>query len=389
MSTDGAWAEAYRQKWRWDRVGWGSHNVDCYPSGCPLHAYVKDGRIVREEAAGSLPQIEAGVPDMNPMGCQKGACWAQQHAAPDRVTHPLKRVGERGEGRFERVSWEEALGDIADRMLDAIEEQGPESIIVPMTPEMGAAPARLFATLLGPTTTDGSAEFHDFHPGQHITWGVFNPVSSMDDWFHAELTLIWHSNPVYTYITLYHYIAESRYNGGEVVTIAPDYSPSAIHADYHVPVRIGTDAALALSMCKVILDAGLYQKAFVQEQTDLPLLVRKDTGRFLRESDLSEGGRDDQFFWLDAVTGVLTPAPRGTLASAGADPALEGSSEVPLAGGGSAEVEPVFARLRRQLEDYSPDRAAEICQIHLDNIRKLARKVATGASGAPGRAPGP
>jgi anaerobic selenocysteine-containing dehydrogenase len=124
----------------------------------------------------------------------------------------------------------------------------------------------------------------------------------MDDWFLADLTLIWHANPVYTNIHWYHYIAESRYNGGEVVTIAPDYSPSAIHADYHLPVRIGTDAALALAMCKVIIDAGLYQKRFVQEQTDLPLLVRKDNGRFLRGCDVAEGGREDQFYWWNTLT---------------------------------------------------------------------------------------
>ena len=145
--------------------------------------------------------------------------------------------------------------------------------------------------------TDGNAEFQDFSPGCHLTWGLFNPVSTMDDWFLAELTLIWHANPVYTNIHWYHYVAESRYNGGEVVTIAPDYSPSAIHADLHLPVRIGTDAALALAMCKVIIDADLYKKQFVQEQTDLPLLVRKDTGRFLRGNDVDDDDRDDQFFW--------------------------------------------------------------------------------------------
>ena len=375
--TRGAWADAYRKRWTWDRVAWTSHNVDCYPSGCPLHAYVRDGKLLREEPAGTLTQIEPGVPDMNPMGCQKGACWAQLHDAPDRVTHPLRRVGERGEGKFERVSWDTALSDIADRMLDAIEEQGPESIITPLTPEMGASPARLFSTLIGSATTDGTAEFHDFHPGQHITWGVFNPVSSMDDWFNAELTLIWHSNPVYTYITMYHYIAESRYNGGEVVTIAPDYSPSAIHADYHVPVRIGTDAALALSMCKVIIDAGLFRKQFVQEQTDLPLLVRCDTDRFLRGSDLNTEDRDDQFYWWDCLTGVLTPTPRGTLALAGVDPALSGRYSVTLADGSRVDVEPVFERLRRHLKDYEPDSVGETCQIHPNNIRKLARKVAT------------
>jgi anaerobic selenocysteine-containing dehydrogenase len=272
-ATRGSWADGYRKRWTWDKVTWGSHSVDCYPGGCPWRVYSKDGKVVREEQSGSLAPVEPGIPDMNPMGCQKGASWSHCLYSQDRVTRPLKRVGERGKGEFEPISWDQAMTEIADGMLDAIEEEGPASIITLFTPEVGAAPARTFAEMLGLPVTDGNAEFQDFSPGWHLTWGLYNPVSSMDDWFLAELTLIWHANPVYTNIHWYHYLAESRYNGGEVVTIAPDYSPSAIHADRHLPVRIGTDAALALSMCKVIIDAGLYKKQFVQEQTDLPLLV--------------------------------------------------------------------------------------------------------------------
>ncbi len=376
-ATTGTWADGYRKRWTWDRVTWGSHAVDCYPGGCPWRIYSRDGRIVREEQAGSLLPVEPGIPDMNPMGCQKGACWSHCHYSPDRVTRPLKRVGKRGEGKFVAVSWDEALSDIADAMLDAIQEQGPASIITLFTPEPGAAPARVFAEALGLPMTDGNAEFQDFSPGWHLTWGLFNPTSSMDDWFLAELTLIWHANPVYTNIHWYHYLAESRYNGGEIVTIAPDYSPSAIHADHHQPIRIGTDAALALGMCKVIIDAGLYDRKFVQEQTDLPLLVRRDDGRFLRGCDVAEGDRDDQFFWWDTLTGTLAPAPRGTLATTGVDPALEGAHAVLLKGGRTVDVEPVFARLRRHLQAYTPEKAGAICEIHPDNIRKLARQVAT------------
>jgi DMSO reductase family type II enzyme molybdopterin subunit len=373
----GQWADAYRKKWTWDKVTWGSHSVDCYPGGCPWRVYTKDGKVVREEQAGVFTPIEAGVPDMNPMGCQKGACWSDMLHAPDRITQPMKRIGERGEGKFKPVSWDEALDDIADAMLDAINDQGPESVITLMTPEFAASAARLFSDALGTPTTDGNAEFQDFSPGYHLTFGLFNPVSTMDDWFLAELTLIWHSNPVYTNIHWYHYVAESRYNGGEIVTIAPDYSPSAIHADYHVPVRIGSDAALALAMCKVIIDAGLYNKQFVQEQTDLPLLVRTDTGRFLRGNDLADDDREDQFFWADEISGVVTFAPRHTLASAGVSPALEGTYSVMLKNGSTVEVEPVFQRLRRHLENYTPEKAATICEVHPDNIRALARKVAT------------
>ena len=233
-------------------------------------------------------------------------------------------------------------------MLDAIKDQGAESIITLMTPEPGAAPARLFSDALGTPTTDGNAEFQDFSPGYHITLGLFNPVSTMDDWFLAELTLIWHANPVYTNIHWYHYVAESRYNGGEVVTIAPDYSPSAIHADYHLPVRIGTDAALALSMCKVIIDAGLYNKQFVQEQTDLPLLVRKDTGRFLRGNEIiADDDREDQFFWWDSTHSV---ADAGAAPHAGHHRRRSGARRHATPSRSrtarKVEVEPVFERLQ-------------------------------------------
>ena len=98
--TKGAWADTYRSKWTWDKVSWGSHAVDCYPGGCPWRVYTKDGHIRREEQSGTFPTIEAGVPDMNPMGCQKGASWSRCHYSQDRVTHPLKRVGDVGTTRY-------------------------------------------------------------------------------------------------------------------------------------------------------------------------------------------------------------------------------------------------------------------------------------------------
>jgi DMSO reductase family type II enzyme molybdopterin subunit len=370
------WTDRYRDKWKWDKVTWGSHAVDCYPGGCPYRVYVRDGKIVREEQAGTLPAIQAGVPDMNPMGCQKGSCWAYQHTAPDRVTTPLKRAGERGEGKWEEVSWDQALTEIADGMLDAVEDQGPESIITLMTPELGAAAARGHLGVLGSPLTDGNAEFQDFNPGYYLTWGKFNPVSSMDDWFLAELVIIWHHNPIYAGLHWYHYIAECRYNGGEVVTIAPDFSPSAIHADYHVPVRMGTDAALALSMCKVIIDEGLYKKRFIKEQTDLPLLVRKDTGKFLRGNEFAFGEREDQFYWFDNGMKAIVSAPRGTLALRNFDPALEGTFKARLTDGTEVEVEPVFQRLRERLKDYDPEDAARTCNVSPDYIRDIARKAA-------------
>lgn len=112
----------YRDRTRWDSVTWATHCVDCYPGNCPYRVYVKDGVIVGEEQAGTMPVVEEGVPDMNPLGCQKGAAWSQLLNAPERVLHPLKRAGARGAGKWTEVSWDQALSEIADHILDAIVE---------------------------------------------------------------------------------------------------------------------------------------------------------------------------------------------------------------------------------------------------------------------------
>ncbi|GIW40830.1 MAG: hypothetical protein KatS3mg076_1407 [Candidatus Binatia bacterium] len=372
--------DRYRAVWKWDRVSWGCHAVDCYPGGCPWRVYSRGGKIVREEQAGIFPVIEPGVPDMNPMGCQKGAAWSQQHESPERVLYPLRRAGERGSGKWERVSWETALREIADAILDAVEECGPASLYHIGTPGEGGVQQILwntFSALLGFQVTDLQAEINDFSPGIYTTFGKFDPAPSADDFFKCELVLIWHANPVYTNITWYHFVQEARYNGCEVVTIAPDFSPSAVHADYFVPIEIGTDAALANAISQVLVEEALFDAAFVKRQTDLPLLVRRDDRRFLRASDLGQGG-DDQFYWLDARTGRVVPAPKATLDPGEVDPALEGEVTVRLRDGREVEVAPAFVFLRELLDrDYRPELASKVCGVHPETIRLLARKIAS------------
>jgi anaerobic selenocysteine-containing dehydrogenase len=195
-----SWEDVYRQQWRWDKVTWGTHCVGCYPGNCPYRVYVKDGLVWREEPAGTYQTVEQGVPDMNPMGCQKGAMWSQMLYAKDRVLHPLKRAGERGDGKWKRISWDRALSEIADAMLDAIQEGGPESIIHHGTLNggfMGGIALGPFISKLGGLNTDRQGEINDFAPGLFLTFGKANPVSSVDDWFQSELIFIWHRNPVY------------------------------------------------------------------------------------------------------------------------------------------------------------------------------------------------
>ncbi|MDK1023797.1 MAG: molybdopterin-dependent oxidoreductase [Gammaproteobacteria bacterium] len=372
------WRDLYRKKLEWDEVYWGSHCVDCYPGSCPMKVYVKDGVVVREEQAGRFATIEEGVPDFNPMGCQKGACWSQSLYGPDRLLYPLKRAGERGEGKWNRVSWDDALNDIADAMLDAIEEKGPHTIVHEGTPEYATVhpTARFFGTI-GGTSLDLSASFNDFSIGLYESFGKFSPVSSADDWFHSELILIWHMNPVFTRIPYYHFIAEARYNGAEVVNISPDINPSHTHADYQVPINGASDAAFGLAIVQVILHEGIADYEFIREQTDLGYLVRSDTNKYLRETDVEGEGREDQMYQWDPANGLLK-ANRADMRLNGLEIALQGRFEVTLADGSKVEVRPVCAVLKEHLDaNFTPEKQQSVTSVHPDTIRMLARKVAS------------
>ena len=169
--------DGYRGRWRWDKVAWGTHCVDCYPGNCLYRVFVRDGQVVREEPAARHGVVEAGVPDFNPMGCNKGAAWSQQLYDGDRLLHPIRRIGDRGGGKWEQISWDEALTQIADKLLDVIVEDGPEAIAHEGTPEIATViPNDRFFNIIGGRLLDLNASFNDFSIGLHETFGKFNQV---------------------------------------------------------------------------------------------------------------------------------------------------------------------------------------------------------------------
>src|SRR3990172_7062161 len=294
------WQDLYRDRWKWDSVYWGTHCVDCYPGNCPMRVYVRKGMVWREEQSGSVEPVEPGVPDWNPMGCMQGVYWSQSLYGPDRVMYPLKRAGERGQGKWDRISWDQALTEIAESMVDAIETHGSQSILQEGTPEGGGSMGmRRFLSTVGGHYLDLQGSFNDFSIGLYETFGKFSPTSSADDWFKSELVLLWHMNPVYTRIALYHFIAEARYNGAEGVNISPDVNPSHTHADWQIPINGATDPAFGLALVQVMCDENIADWKFLKEQTDFGYLVRHDTKRYLRQVDVEGKGRDDQMYqWV-------------------------------------------------------------------------------------------
>jgi len=386
-----SWEDVTRQQWVWDKVVHSTHTrANCF-SACSWNLFVKDGIVWREEQNAIYQAPDASVPDMNPRGCQKGGCYSQLMYEPSRLKYPMKRAGERGEARWQRLDWEAVLTEIADKLLDVAVEHGPDTIVydngtgnTDFGPSAGGE-FRFFA-LLGATIMDSWAGAGDAAIGVAQSWGNFDADGTSDDWFNADYLVVWITNPVYTRIPDAHFLTEARYRGTKIVSIAPDYNASSIHADVWLNPKVATDAALGLGMAGVIIGERLFKADYIREQTDLPFLVRKDNGRYLRQSDVEDGGKDDVFYVWDEKAGELAQAP-GSQGDGTQDlrlgdvvPALAGTFSAKLASGRSVEVRPLFEALGEHLHNYTPEKAAAICGVGADTIRSVARDMARANS---------
>jgi DMSO reductase family type II enzyme molybdopterin subunit len=382
------WRDVYRARWRWDRVARGTHtNANCV-SSCAWNLYVRENIVWREEQSAPYLASNETLPDWNPRGCQKGASCSDMMQSSSRLQHPLKRVGPRGGGSWKRISWDEALTEIAEPLVDVLARRGGEGAICELGPNVDFGPnsaaAVRFFSQIGVPLTDSMAQIGDLAVGGTITLGTPHTDGTSDDWFRSDYLVLWAFNPAVTRIPDAHYLNEARYRGARVVTIAPDYNASAVHSDLFMGVRPGSDAAVALAACHVIVAEGRHQVEYLIEQTDLPFLVRSDTSRFLRESDLRKDGNDQRFALWDAEAGEVFWAP----GSAGSDesslrlpegrrPLLETTQQVTLAGGERVEVRTVFSRLQEKLAEFTPERAAPITGLAPETIRRFARDFAS------------
>jgi nitrate reductase alpha subunit len=229
------WRDVYRKSWQWDRVVRGTHTTANCVAACAWNLYVRDGLVWREEQAAPYRPSNATVPDWNPRGCQKGACYSDLALSPSRVSHPMRRVGPRGSGRWKRISWDEALDEVAGKMVDALDRRGGEGVLCQYGGHIDYGPTTAgtfrFFGQIGAPLTDTAAEIGDLHVGGTITLGLPFTDGSSDDWFRSDYLVLWAFNPAVTRIPDAHYVHEARYRGGRVVCIAPDYNQSASHAD--------------------------------------------------------------------------------------------------------------------------------------------------------------
>lgn len=236
---------------------------DC-PDTCAMVVTVRDGVAVDVAGSKEQPYTNGGL-------CVKVDNYLDKVYHPDRVLYPLRRTGPKGAGEFERITWDEAIAEIAARFTQVKEEHGPEAIMpVSYLGTQGIINGlnvgdpffnRLGATVAERTYCDsGSCTAYAMTIGD--TAGV-DPESLV----HSKFILIWAANIMSTDLHLWPYIAEAKKRGAKVVVVDPVRTKTARQASQHIPIRPGTDGALALAMMHVIIDEGLTDDEYIANHT--------------------------------------------------------------------------------------------------------------------------
>ncbi|MBX3664337.1 MAG: molybdopterin oxidoreductase family protein [Burkholderiales bacterium] len=234
---------------------------DC-PDTCALDITVEDGRAVAVRG-GDMP-FTAGTL------CTKVARYLDRTYAPSRILYPMKQTGRKGEGRFTRISWDEALDTIAAR-FSAIAAEDPQQILpVSYAGTMGlvnfAAMDRRFFHRLGATLLERTLCSSAGKAGVKITLGG-SVGSDPEQVEHAGLIIIWGSNPITSNLHFWSRCQQAKRRGAKLVAIDPRRSETAEKCDLHLAPLPGTDAALALAMMHVIVGEKLTDDDYIAQHT--------------------------------------------------------------------------------------------------------------------------
>ena len=228
---------------------------------CGMLVHLKDGEIIKIEGDPDAP-LNMGTL------CVKAGASLDIRNHPDRVRHPLVRKGKRGEGKWQEVSWNEALGRIADEMNKAKDKYGPESVCWLRGAAKGTQDnvfTRLANVFGSPNITSMASVCYFPHVNaMRFTFGSF----LMEDHTNASaLVVVWGMDPASTSTPNYEPLKKAIAKGAKLMVIDPFETTLAKMADQWIRPRPATDMALALGMVHVIINEGLYDKDFVENWT--------------------------------------------------------------------------------------------------------------------------
>lgn len=287
----------------------GSCHHDC-PDTCVWDVTVVDGRAVRLRGNVEHPTTRGEL-------CPKVNRLLDRVYHPDRILTPLRRVGSKGSsagsGRFEQISWDEALGEVAGRLGQVIDEHGPAAILpfsfdgTQGVIQKGIMADRFFAALgtsdirrhlCGATAWLGAADVSG------VPFGI-----DPEDLRHSRTIILWGTNTYLTNRHLWPVIEQARRAGATVVVIDPVRTSTAARADRHLALRPGTDVALVLGLIHVLDRDGLLDQAWIDHHTTgSPALRYSATDMKLAETARITGLAEETIEWLARTYATNRPA---------------------------------------------------------------------------------
>ncbi len=232
-------------------------------NNCGIDVFVNDGKITHVEGTKGHPVNDGKL-------CAKGLAAVQLQYNPNRLQYPLKRIGERGEGKWERITWDEALDTIATRLKKIIETDGPRAIswfkgIGPSWEEHWEFTQRFMNAIGSPNIVAHGYLCHVARMTGHIATYGGMPAA---DFENTRCMVMWGYNPVNTQLPNHmRRIMFARQRGAKLIVIDPRFSKTAAKANIWVQPRPGSDGALALGMLNVIIKENLYDREFVEKWT--------------------------------------------------------------------------------------------------------------------------
>ncbi|UCH07860.1 MAG: molybdopterin-dependent oxidoreductase, partial [Deltaproteobacteria bacterium] len=228
---------------------------------CGVLVHVKDGKVAKIEGDPNHPFSRGYI-------CVKAQAQPQLIYHADRLKYPMKRAGERGSGKWQRVSWDEALDDIAVKLAKVRETYAPESFasIHGTGPRPSSPATTALARALGSPNVI-STDFHICYAPSVLmglcTLGHSVMMEVGPDYRAAECIMVWGGNPVNSHGPRGRDVLEAKRRGAKLIVIDPRRIQLAQKADLWLQVRPATDAALALGMIRLIIEEELYDKDFV------------------------------------------------------------------------------------------------------------------------------
>ncbi|WP_172136336.1 molybdopterin-dependent oxidoreductase [Adlercreutzia sp. ZJ473] len=350
-------------------------------SKCHMKVTVREGKVVKVSAE-DYPGEDAPWRRL----CVKGYTQPQRVYDADRLKYPMRRVGERGAGEWERISWDDAIAEIVGKMQAAVAEAGPTSVGFwssyasygvlngAQAGYMSIAYGR-FITGLGATILGAGADNAQIHE-QMLQ--LRNNGNAFTDAANANVIISWGGNPAEAYVHAWQFVCDAREKGAKFITIDPQFTASAMHSDWYLPIRPGTDGALMLAMANYIYENDLMDEGFLCNNSVAPFLVKED-GTYLRMSDFgapTSEGPADQYTGMPTVIDpvVVWDEAAGTYKPLGeaSSPAILGSYVA-----GDFAVKTTLQECLDRIGDYTVEKAAEICDLAPEDIEKLARVYAT------------